>query len=216
MSSAVVAASDQEQPPTLQLASSVLSSPTPTSPTTYIKTTTHSYVSRGATLDSPKCVELKGRIVVHDGARLRGDRAPIRIGRYSWLDRNCLIEPPPHPQPSGSTVKYIPVTIGAHTVIGAGSTIYAAAIGSLCWVGRHVQIRSRALIKDCCVVADFTVVPADAVVPPFHRAYTAPDGRFCTTPLPPAVAVELQERAVRLYHDFVAAQKQQQQQQQHI
>ena len=101
--SSAVAAADQEQPPT-QLASSVLSSPTPTSPTTYIKTTTHSYVLRGATLDSPKCVELKGRIVVHDGARLRGDRAPIRIGRYSWLDRNCLMEPPAHPQPPSGRV----------------------------------------------------------------------------------------------------------------
>lgn len=189
----------------------------------YIQTTTNSYVSRAATVDGAKFVELKGRSLVHAGARLRGrDRAPLRIGRYCCLARDCRIEPPPlvlpllPPNNKNSSnnhptqqQQYIPVTIGAHTVIGTGSQIRAAAIGSLCWLGRNVQAGPRCIIKDCCVVADNTVIPADTVIPPFHRAYNdADDGRFGTTPLPPSVAVELQERATDLYHEFVAAQKQ--------
>ena len=181
--------------------------------TTYIQTTTNSYVSRAASIEGPKFVELKGRSVVQAGARLRGDRAPIRIGRYCLLDADCTIEPPSLPSlPSSSASedkeeKHIPVTIGAHTVIGAQATIQAAAIGSLCWIGKNVQAGPRCIVKDCCVVAEGTVIPADTVVPPFHRVFTGEYGRLCTLELPPSVAVELQERATNIYHEFVAAQK---------
>ena len=197
------AVDEQPQPPPPPSSSFATNEEAPN--TTFIRTTTNSYVSRGATLDGPKFVELKGRIVVHSGVRLHGDRAPIRIGRYGWLERNCVIEPPSLSM--SDPAKCVPVTIGAHTVIGEGSTIQAAAVGSMCWVGRNVQAKSRCILKDCCFVEDNTVIPADTVVPPFHRAYTATDGRFCTLALPPAVAVELQERAIRLYHEFAAAQR---------
>jgi len=205
-------------PPPPPPTSSSTTTNTNTSNTSYIQTTTNSYVSRAATVEGPKFVELKGRSLVHAGARLRGDRAPLRIGRYCCIASDCLVEPPEQVSSSSFALanskqqqqqqQYIPVTIGAHTVIGTGSQIRAAAIGSLCWLGQNVQAGPRCILKDCCVVADDTVIPADTVIPPFHRAHTdETDGRFCTTPLPPSVAVELQERATNLYHEFVAAQK---------
>lgn len=172
---------------------------------TYIQTTTNSYVSRAATVDGAKSVEIKGRSIVRGGARLRGDLAPIRIGRCCLLDAGCAIEPPPAPFPDNS--RRVPVAIGAHTAIGAGSVVRAAAVGGLCWIGGNVQAGPRCIIKDCCVVADGTVIPADTVVPPFHRVFTDADGRLCMVELPPSVAVELQERATNIYHEFVATQK---------
>jgi len=169
---------------------------------TYIQTTTNSYVSRAASIEGAKFVELKGRSVVQAGARLRGDRAPIRIGRYCLLDADCAIEPPSLPSSTSEDKeeeKHIPVTIGAHTVIGSQATIQAAAIGSLCWIGKNVQAGPRCIVKDCCVVADGTVIPADTVIPPFHRVFTE-YGRICTLELPPSVAVELQQRATNMYH----------------
>ena len=186
--------------------------------TTYIQTTTNSYVSRAAWIEGPKFVELKGRSVVQAGARLRGDRAPIRIGRYCLLDNDCAIEPPSLPSPSLSATssaasedkeeeKHIPVTIGAHTVIGAQATIQAAAIGSMCWIGKNVQVGPRCIVKDCCVVADGTVIPADTVVPPFHRVFMGEEGWLCTMELPPSVAVELQERATIMSVEFQKAER---------
>lgn len=127
----------------------------------------------------------------------------------------------------------IPVTIGSHSTIGRECRIHAAAIGSFCWIGDNVTIGERCIVKDCCVIANGTIVPADTVLPPFTRAsMTAPppedeekeedykEGSLSTTtsrqqqherrrlvthPLPPAAAVELQERAVELFQTFVAA-----------
>jgi len=177
--------------------------PPSNSSSSYIQTTTNSYVSRAASVEGPRFVEIKGRSIIQDGAKICGNVAPIRIGRYCLLDTNCTVEPPTLPV----TNKPVPVTIGAHTAIGADSNIQAAAIGSLCSVGRNVNAGPRSIVKDCCVIADDTVIPADTLIPPFHRAYTDVGGRFCTMELPPSVAVELQERATNIYHDFVAAQK---------
>ena len=46
---------------------------------------------------------------------------------------------------------YIPVTIGAYTVIGTGSQIRAAAVGSLCWLGQNsgggTAVHSQGLLR---------------------------------------------------------------------
>lgn len=218
----------------------------------YIQTTAHNnYVSRTAVLDGAHHVELKGRCVVRDGVRLRGDLAPLRMGRYGWLDSRTVVQPPPllvqlhenqqpqhqqqtdHATTTTTTAKiisskqhyYVPVTIGSHTVIGPDCVLEAAAVGSLCWIGRGVTIGARSIVKDCCVVAAHTTIPTDTVIPPFTRvSNTIISGsssssssnnarvRLVMTPLPPSVAVELQERAVEAFQGFCAIQKQRQQQ----
>lgn len=77
----------------------------------------------------------------------------------------------------------------------------------------RVTLRPRCIVKDCCIVAEGTVIPTDAVIPPFTRVSNDRGNhhgrkRLVTTPLPPAAAVELQERAVEAYQEFVAAQRQ--------
>jgi dynactin-5 len=93
----------------------------------YIKTTTHNYVSRNATIDGAKQVEIKGRSILHQGVKVRGDLQIVRIGRYCEIGPSSILEPPSSPFQSA---KYIPMVIGSHSHIGQDCEIRAAAIGS--------------------------------------------------------------------------------------
>jgi dynactin-5 len=168
----------------------------------YIKTTTHNYVSRKATIDGAKQVEIKGRSILQDGVHVRGDLAIVRIGRYCEIDSFTLLEPPMHPQ---MKEKYIPLVIGSHTHIGTHCKILAAAIGSMVWIGDHVQLGKRCIIKDNCVLEAGVVLGDDTVVPPFTRISV----RNPTMPqeLPPSVAVQLQEISLDRYQEFKQAQR---------
>ena len=53
----------------------------------FIKTTTHNYVSRKATIDGAKQVEIKGRSIIHD-VKIRGDLVSSFIGFTASL---CLV-----------------------------------------------------------------------------------------------------------------------------
>jgi dynactin 5 len=188
----------------------------------YIQTTTHNYVSRQAVIDGSSSVELKGRSIVSAGVHIRGDLAVIRMGRYCLVQANTRIQPPPFPgqqheqapdsslaDGSGGTeaattaaTKFVPVSIGSHTVIGKDCLIQAAAVGGSCLIEDAVTLGPRSLVKDCCVVTRGTVIPADTVLPPFTHASNT-NGRLTLRLLPPAVAVELQDRAVEAFTEFV-------------
>jgi carbonic anhydrase/acetyltransferase-like protein (isoleucine patch superfamily) len=102
--------------------------------------------------------------------------------------------------------KHVPIQIGAYTVIGRDCQLEAAAIGSLCCIGDNVTAGERSIVKDCCVIAGGTKIPADMVVPPFTHLSSV-NGSLVTTELPPAAAVELQERAMECYQEFVATER---------
>lgn len=170
----------------------------------YIQTTTQSYVSRKAVVDGSKQVEIKGQSVLHDGARIRGDLGVIRIGRYVQIGANSCVQPPV--MPLQQEEKYVPIQIGSYTVIGRDCQLEAASIGSLCSIGDNVKAGERCILKDCCVVAERTTIPADMVLPPF-TFLSVVNGRLSMTELPPAVAVELQEQAMERYQEFVATER---------
>jgi dynactin 5 len=161
---------------------------------------------------------------VSEGVHIRGDLAVIRMGRYCLVQANTRIQPPPFPgqqeqAPDSSladgrdgteaatttATKFVPVSIGSHTVIGKDCLIQAAAVGSSCWIEDAVTLGPRSLVKDCCVVTRGTVIPADTVLPPFTHASmsSSTNGRLTMRLLPPAVAVELQDRAVEAFTEFV-------------
>lgn len=95
---------------------------------TYIKTTAHNYVSRRAIIDGAKQVEIRGRSIIHEKVKVRGDLSIIKIGRYVEIGPSTLLEPSQNPFNQDN--KYIPMIIGSHTHIGKECTIQAAAIGS--------------------------------------------------------------------------------------
>jgi len=164
----------------------------------YIKTTTHNYVSRKATVDGAKQVEIKGRSILQDGVHVRGDLAVVRIGRYCEVGSNTTLEPPLHPLDKS---KRIPLVIGSHTRIGEDCQIHAAAIGSMVWVGDKVQLGSRVIIKDNCVIEDNVRLGDDTVVPPFTRI-SAKNNPLLPTELPPSMAVYMQELSLDRYQEF--------------
>ena len=170
----------------------------------YIKTTTHNYISRKATIEGPRQVELKGRSIVKDGVKIRGDLGIIRIGRYVWLEENTVLEP----APLDATGKRVPMLIGSNTRIGSNCQVQAAAVGSLVVVGDNVTLGKRCIIKDCCVVDSGVALGDDTVVPPFTRV--AKDGtstRLQMAELPPSMTMELQEKSMEQYNEFTRLQR---------
>ena len=176
----------------------------------YIKTTTHNFVARKATIEGARQVEIKGRSIVQNNVQIRGDLAIVRIGRYCEIDENTIIEPPIHDL---SPDKYIPVSIGSHTRIGNSCTIQAAAVGSGVWIGDSVQIGKRCIVKDNCIIESGVILGDDTVVPPFTRvpsssaAAGACSGPYNFKELPPSMALHMQELSLDRFQEFRQAQR---------
>ena len=168
----------------------------------YIKTTTHNYVSRKATIEGARQVEIKGRSILQDGVRVRGDLAIVRIGRYCEIDSKTLLEPPNHPFEKS---KKIPIVIGSHSHIGSNCEIRAAAVGSMVWIGDNVKLGKRCIVKDNCFIENGVVLGDDVVVPPFTRL-SAKNPTF-QQELPPSMTVRMQEISLDRYQEFRQAQK---------
>ena len=173
----------------------------------YIVTASGNFVARGATLQGAQRVELKGRSVVSAGVVLRGDLAAIRVGRYTFIDTGTVITPPAV-LPFASAQQqaaYAPVSVGAHTTLGAQCDIQAAAIGSYNLIGDGVVLGPRVILKDAVVVADDTHIPADTVIPPFTRVSNNHNNshQLALIPLSPATIPVLQESALDAYHERV-------------
>jgi len=83
------------------------------------------------------------------------------------------------------------------------------------WIGNHVKIGKRCIIKDCCVIDDHVVLGDDTVIPPFTRVFydnvNQQQQQECLTvsqaELPPSMTVELQEKAMEQYDAFVNVQR---------
>jgi dynactin-5 len=171
----------------------------------YIKTTTHNYISRKAVIEGPRQVELKGRSVIQDAVKIRGDVGIVRVGRYVWIAENTELEPAPL---ATGGEKRVPMMIGNHTRIGQHCHIQAAAVGSLVNVGDNVKIGKRCIIKDCCVIASNVVLGDDTVVPPFTRvANDGTSSRLKMSELPPSMTIELQDKAMDQYQEFTNLQR---------
>lgn len=69
-------------------------SPQPEPLSSYIRTTTQSYISRAAHILGPDRVHAKGKSVIRPSVRIHGDYgAVVSIGRYCLLDEGVVIAP---------------------------------------------------------------------------------------------------------------------------
>uniref|UniRef100_A0A7S1CBR5 Dynactin subunit 5 n=1 Tax=Bicosoecida sp. CB-2014 TaxID=1486930 RepID=A0A7S1CBR5_9STRA len=144
----------------------------PASASGYVVTTRGNRVSRAAHLAGSQFIKLQGKSILRSGVVVRGDLAPVSIGRYCHLADNCVVRPSYKRFASG--FKFIPVSVGDYTSVGEGAVVCAAALGACVSVGAGAVVGARAIIKDCCVVEAGAVVAADAVVPPFTRVAGVP------------------------------------------
>jgi carbonic anhydrase/acetyltransferase-like protein (isoleucine patch superfamily) len=177
----------------------------------FICTASKAYVSRQATIHNPSQLELPGgRCVIDRNCLLQTDRASVSIGRYSYIEHDCTILPPPFV--GSDNPKYIRVSIGDYVHMSAHCHCQAAKIGNDCYIGHHVRLGQRVIVHDGCYLADYTTLPDDCVVPPFTRVQPPPTPELQWSwphymELPNAVVVELQEQAMERYHDFAARQQ---------
>ncbi|KAK9359136.1 trimeric LpxA-like protein [Lipomyces starkeyi] len=174
----------------------------------YIETESGNRISRKAVILGSQHILLGGRSTILPECVVRGDLhrpssassagtagASVNIGRYSFLEKGVVIKPP-FKFYKGSLV-YYPLKIGNFVSIGANSIIEAATIGSYVNIGSNCVVGKFAIIKDCVLVLDGTVIPSTACIPPF--SVVAGNPAIVVDELPESSA-EVFERRARQIH----------------
>jgi len=86
---------------------------------------------------------------------LRGDTAPIRIGRRSNVQDGCILH----------TDLDVPVEIGNDVTVGHGAIVHGARVGDETLIAMRSTILSHAVIGRHCIIGAGAVVPERAVIP---------------------------------------------------
>ena len=102
-----------------------------------------------------------GNVTIHEGASIwyntvvRGDSAPIVIGRGTNVQDNCTLHV------DGDA----PLTIGEECTIGHGAVVHGATVGDRVLVGMnavvlsHAQVGSSTIIGACALVGERKRIP---------------------------------------------------------
>lgn len=89
------------------------------------------------------------------GAVLRGDAAPIKVGRACSIQDNAVVH----------CDVGVPSHIGEGVTVGHGAIIHGAAVGSNTLVGMGATVLSGAVIGENCIIGAGALVLENAVVP---------------------------------------------------
>jgi carbonic anhydrase/acetyltransferase-like protein (isoleucine patch superfamily) len=107
-----------------------------------------------------------GNVTIRRGASIwyntviRGDTAPIVIGRRTNIQDNCTL----HVDPDS------PLTIGDECTVGHGAVVHGATLGNQVLVGmkavvlNHAQIGSRTIIGACALVGEHKNIPGGVLL----------------------------------------------------
>ena len=90
------------------------------------------------------------------GAVIRGDAAPIRIGRQTNVQDGCIL----HADPG------FPCTLGDRVTLGHGAIAHGATIEDDCLIGMRAVVMNGAKIGRGSIVAVGSVVTEGTAVPP--------------------------------------------------
>uniref|UniRef100_A0A8R1TQI4 Dynactin subunit 5 n=1 Tax=Onchocerca volvulus TaxID=6282 RepID=A0A8R1TQI4_ONCVO len=131
----------------------------------YVETATGNKVNRKSRLFGSQNIVLNGKSTLMKDCILRGDMHNIRTGRYCVVGERTIIRPSYKRFSKGLT--FFPVHIGDHVFIGNDCIVMAAEIGAFVHIGHNSVIGRSVIIKSCVQVLPNTVVPHDAVIPPF-------------------------------------------------
>ena len=107
-----------------------------------------------------------GDVTIREGANIwyntviRGDTAPIVIGRRTNIQDNCTL----HVDPDS------PLTIGNECTIGHGAVVHGATLGDQVLVGmkavvlNHAQVGSKTIIGACALVGEHKNIPEGVLI----------------------------------------------------
>jgi len=130
-------------------------------------------------------VILEEEVSIWYGAVLRGDMAPIRVGRQTNIQDNCTIH----------TDYDKPALIGASVTLGHNAVVHGCTIGKACLIGIGSIVLNDAVIKSGSVVAAGSVVREGQVVGPNQMVAGSP--ARVKRELDTAASVKLTEPALR-------------------
>jgi carbonic anhydrase/acetyltransferase-like protein (isoleucine patch superfamily) len=90
---------------------------------------------------------------VWPGAVIRGDFAPIKIGRNTMVEDNTVVH-------SGGLIE-----IGDNVIIGHNAVVHCRRIGNHCLIGNNATLLEDAEVGDLCIVAAGAVVGSGKAIP---------------------------------------------------
>jgi carbonic anhydrase/acetyltransferase-like protein (isoleucine patch superfamily) len=106
-------------------------------------------VSREATLVGD--VHVDADASVWPGVVLRGDVAPVEVGRGSHVGDNAVLHA---------------VRLGDRVMVGHGAVLNEATVGDGSLIGFNTTVNAEVTIGEHCIVASGTVVPQEYDIPP--------------------------------------------------
>jgi carbonic anhydrase/acetyltransferase-like protein (isoleucine patch superfamily) len=100
---------------------------------------------------------------VWPGAVIRGDFGSVRIGRYTCIQDNAVVNVGDIYE---GKVSYAHVKIGDYVVVGSNAFIHGATVESHTIIGAGAIVFNRAKVRNGALVGMGAVVLRDAEVPP--------------------------------------------------
>ncbi len=109
-------------------------------------------------------VEIKDNASIWYGTVLRGDRAPIVIGRNTNVQDNCTVH----------TDANNPAVIGDNVTIGHNAVVHGCVIEDRCIIGISAVVLSCAVVKEGSIVAAGSVVIEKQQIGPYRLVVGVP------------------------------------------
>ena len=109
-------------------------------------------------------VEIGDGVIVWPGAVIRGDFGPIRIGKNTFVEDNCVLHAGGLEEIKRGLLT--PLNIGDNVVIGHGAVVNGKRIGNNVLIGINASILHDVEIDDYCIIAAGAVVLTGTKIPP--------------------------------------------------
>lgn len=141
-------------------------------PNHYIVTFSSNKVCKQSVLCGSHNIKLGGKTIIQSDCVIRGDLANVEIGRHCVISSGAAIRPPFKRYPKGYA--FFNMEIGNHVFIGEKSIINATHVGSYVHIGKNCVIGRNSILKECCAIADNTILPPGTKVPSFSIVSGSP------------------------------------------
>ena len=115
-------------------------------------------------------VVLEEGVSVWFGAVIRGDSGPIRIGKRSNIQDNCVL----HCDEGGQ------ISIGEDVTVGHGAIVHGCTIADGCMIGMGSVILNNAVIGEHCMVGAGALVTSGKEFAPHSLILGSPAKKFMT------------------------------------
>lgn len=109
-------------------------------------------------------VEIEDNASIWYGTVIRGDLAPVKVGKSTNIQDNCTVH----------TDVDKPAIIGENVTVGHNAVVHGCTIENNCLIGINAVVLSGARIKTGSVVAAGSVVRQDNEVGPYHLVAGVP------------------------------------------